>query len=820
MDVSIDAKETMQVDDSEQDTDDVDMEDAPEVPVEEFRAFLSGLNNHYWNGGEKPDQDTLELETQRLKEKYAYMYEPLQHNPETCASLFPSSVFTKKKKLRQQLVAKLLAYFEPETAPSQPPERTMVNIVYQIQETSLSHNFDLQAFSTQIEDVFAAFFTDSRGARGKEHEYIAPYFVFVQSSGMGKTKILYEYKKINMHQPSEAEHGTKHAKLVLCRERKDSDDGIKEERVFDDFLSFQFYRTEDKTFGEIVEEIFGILDRLLESVKENQVVLMFDEAHYLTRPMHYKSSEQGEGAKQMEALLFRIVRLWLCQRRQCQVVGVFAGTTIKLTNFMIDDDVHSELLTDTRSRRFKLDFYSRGTQTFEPFFTTTTIGCLRKHGSSGNGMSEYEQAIPYGRPLFAVMTQDECSRALSVVASRMLQDTTKWTYMKEAWLSVLGTRVQMGQTSFEIASTLVGRAYANLVGVVGTSAHICFMPDPVCARLAMCLMDENWSMKLPGGKTLKGQSRDWWVGQMKSIYCKQLCKPEKGDLGEVMVALYFLFCADVIRGMHNSDYNTFSVPLDEWIKVLVSGGEPKSEETQSSTERSNKRAKGLQSGLSFGAIQVCRNYVRAYDNSWDSLRDENFLEQMYKSGVGFYVFAGCSTIELVFALRLTQVDGKTRYLPMFVSVKCHVYFGPAAAQTECDKMKEKAKDDNSPCGALCILVVFGSETKSNDGTYRLSESCVSELEEGKVVSMVLRVPVEDKFGLTKGYLDLTTFESEFSEVLASHSFLGAHVGTERDKEFSNTVLRLNHKKRNNGRKNITTLTRELFHELRHVGKKR
>ena len=111
----------------------------------------------------------------------------------------------------------------------------------------------------------------------------------------------------------------------------------------------------------------------------------------------------------------------------------------------------------------------------------------------------------------------------------------------------IGNRVQMGQTPIEIASHLVGYGYMNLVGVDDKVAHTCFMPDPVCARLAMCLMDENWNTTLKGHSQIQGWPKSWWVEKLKFIYSGDLCTPEKGDFGEIMVAFYFLFCANVLR---------------------------------------------------------------------------------------------------------------------------------------------------------------------------------------------------------------------------------------------------------------------------------
>jgi len=77
----------------------------------------------------------------------------------------------------------------------------------------------------------------------------------------------------------------------------------------------------------------------------------------------------------------------------------------------------------------------------------------------------------------------------------------------------------MGQTTFAVASELVGHSYANLVLVSPSStikeddkkedskqtAKIC----SVCARLAMCLMDKGWTMPLPDGVTLQGKRKTW-----------------------------------------------------------------------------------------------------------------------------------------------------------------------------------------------------------------------------------------------------------------------------------------------------------------------
>jgi len=54
----------------------------------------------------------------------------------------------------------------------------------------LQHSFDLKKLSEKIDKLFA-WHTDEN----VREQYLAPYFPVVQSSGMGKTKLLFEYKK-------------------------------------------------------------------------------------------------------------------------------------------------------------------------------------------------------------------------------------------------------------------------------------------------------------------------------------------------------------------------------------------------------------------------------------------------------------------------------------------------------------------------------------------------------------------------------------------------------------------------------------------------
>jgi hypothetical protein len=150
--------------------------------------------------------------------------------------------------------------------------------------------------------------------------------------------------------------------------------------------------------------------------------------------------------------------------------------------------------------------------------------------------TEFDTAVPYGRPLFAVMSaKNELNiHQLETVLSRMvLEKGSGWKSVSDASFNILATRVQMGQTSYRTASLLVSKGYANLVGFSnGNMAHICYFTDPVCAHLAMAMMDEEWCMEVWSSR-VQGESKQWWVKQAAAAFSGGLCKPPRGDVGEI-----------------------------------------------------------------------------------------------------------------------------------------------------------------------------------------------------------------------------------------------------------------------------------------------
>jgi hypothetical protein len=61
----------------------------------------------------------------------------------------------------------------------------------------LRHKFDLNQFVEKIRFVADEWKrTKDKPVENSEETYFAPYFCFIQSSGMGKTKLLYEFAQV------------------------------------------------------------------------------------------------------------------------------------------------------------------------------------------------------------------------------------------------------------------------------------------------------------------------------------------------------------------------------------------------------------------------------------------------------------------------------------------------------------------------------------------------------------------------------------------------------------------------------------------------
>ncbi|KAG7339412.1 hypothetical protein IV203_025411 [Nitzschia inconspicua] len=642
-----------------------------------------------------------------------------------------------------------------------------VTIEYQITNTKLSHDYDLVSFAKHIETLATEYWNSN-----ETPPYVAPYFCLIQSSGMGKTKLLYEYR--NNYSTNDFESKV----ILVCDIRPDATD----ERVFDDHFVVTLLEGADASSSDLVTKrkkeaqvIFRRPDTMVDSKlnwKQNTPfrVLLFDEAQLLLK------EEFG-----MKAFQFRCVRLWLRKMREHKYVAVFTGTSSGLTNFEIETD--QQIVQQVNSRGLgdedTMSLRPKGSILFPHFVMLTTIGCqvqVNRSAKSGSNHSEYNNAIIHGRPLFSIMNdRGDLEAKLPNILRRMLllhggeKGKVSWDMNINGWFSILATRVQMGITSIAVASDLVAKGYANLTHVSPDFAHFTYLPDPVCARLAMGMMTVGWNLG-----DMKGKSPSDWVGKLSQIYSSGLCQPEKGDFGEVLAALYFLLCGDILRHEHDNDLKTFSVDLDVCFALLMNGGNTDVTKTPAAKRRRMDKEwkNSSKTSVTLSCIQFCRNYLRSYETDWSSLGDQQFLRQLYASGTGFFTYAGCPTIDAVFPLHIRE-DESEKYIPCLLSIKARKYFSPESANKLCNEMMSKAK--MSMLQALCVVVVFGSGVQPKKKEPTFNSDTYSLLEDGTTVAVVLRIPVGDIFGISRKYQQLTT-TSDLMEVYGSHSFIRAHTG--------------------------------------------
>jgi hypothetical protein len=128
-------------------------------------------------------------------------------------------------------------------------------------------------------------------------------------------------------------------------------------------------------------------------------------------------------------------------------------------------------------------------------------------------------------------------------------------------------------------------------------------------------------------------------------------------VGEVLTALYFLFCGDECRRSldNNLNYTTFSVPLSDWINTLLN--------TSISSVSCGKRKLDAPA-IQLNFIQVCRNYIRA---PWIGLTDQVFLKNVYNAGAAFHTYPGCELIDFVAPTVISSDNEKPTYSSVVVS---------------------------------------------------------------------------------------------------------------------------------------------------------
>jgi hypothetical protein len=616
----------------------------------------------------------------------------------------------------------------------------VADIDFQVESTELKHTYDLERITEYVMSLF-----DWHTDQDVRDKYMAPYFPLVQSSGMGKTKLLWELREsINKNQFDQ--FADFDCKTILCGTGPPDPN---KRALFSDFLEAN--RSEGDMYRTALTRV---LEDNLQSSKKKKVIFLFDETQHLLKD---------------DGFAFRCVRWWLrLERPEKQVVAVFTGTTSRLTNF------YAEPRSGGTSRDASLSYYTKGELLYDPFYDLYTIGIFADDASVTNRETEYDRAIPHGRPLFALLHKkgDLTDVRLMNILDRMLLNSMfhPWRTNIASFVSILGTRIQMGPTSVSLASELVSNGYAMLTYYAVTEskaqpdkniARISFATDPVCARLAMAMMDEDWSI-LVEGKEFKGMGKKFWISKMGEIFSSGLCLPNRGDLGELAGAIYMLFCGDLLRKRIDATYKTFSVPLADFIDhlALPQRGSNNEERTQPPTQE--PPSPYIDAHVSF--IQVVRNYMRF------SIRDLEFadiLENLYASGCAFYSHPLCKTYDMVASVRLTATDQSFRYVPLLVSITTE---RTSKSQiTELQKMQKLLKDAKTT--GLCIRLLFGTSKPYSEPDELLSKFDVTTLLNGNIVSKVVVVPEKDPFDIVNLLLEITSAGPVKNEIHSSQYFL-------------------------------------------------
>ena len=597
-------------------------------------------------------------------------------------------------------------------------------------DRELAHECDYRAFFQRIEEL-----RKWHSEKAERDSYLAPYFSLIQSSGMGKTRLFVECR---------ARLGG--LKDVCCKTILCTPIPVKSEEYFDleiDAKGLQTLQGDDKALQEKVNDVVGKLNTLIQHTEEKFIVMLFDEAQGLM---------VGTDIEGNRSLLFQRIRWLLRERRKKEVVAVFAGTTPNLSNFFPVNPPMAQVSRDPKLfyKNYVEGDSDKGKKLYDPFFALNTIGCLRKAVAPSTsltefsplGLTEFERAALYGRPLFAHYQQSGTlmKEVVGIIQRLLLSSGSDYAEDPAACLSVLGSRVQMGVLdSFEVSTKLVSSGYACLVGFTQmkrgpAKARVSFMPDPVCASLAMALMAERWERPTEKLQQLefKSQEKSFWVQQAKMAFSSGLCRPEKGDIGEIFSALYMLFCGDTLRQKQDPKLQVFSVPLEDWFVLLKRGGSEKlplprgadeqqhSMATRSATKRAatsiaaTERAATKRAATSIAATeraatkraatsgfhQVVSKSTRATttralsstelpvqpDQTMDSeltisfiqvcrtyFRSDSYcepkmLEYMYKSCTALYTYPNCQAIDKASAIRVCK-NGQTTYHPLFVSDK-------------------------------------------------------------------------------------------------------------------------------------------------------
>jgi hypothetical protein len=611
-----------------------------------------------------------------------------------------------------------------------------------ITNEKLVHDYDLKRLADNVFNLFSWHVSPNTRNR-----YLAPCFAFVQSNGSGKTKLLWELSQLINSEKKDNEYGEYDCRTILCFDRihKLKNNVRDDNSIYSHLLEVPYYTRKDDR--DDVDYIMKSLDLILDSCISAKVVFLFDESQFLL-------CNKGWA--------FRCVRNWLrTQGRNQQVVAVFTGTSPCLAN------LHYEMPPES----VRANYHKSGSGLYPVFCNLFTTGIFapKSNRPPTQGQTDYERAIPHGRPLFAALLRNNGTfsedQEAGVLNKMTLMKHADWERDLGACFSLLGTRLQLGQPSFSLACTVVEDGYATLTYLGDptnemkepTTARICFETDPVCARLAMCMMDPDWSIR-SGTAEFHGKSKVFWTSKIYDIFSTGLCTANKGSIvGELAGASYLLFCGDLLRKRIDPTYRTFSVPLAAFVECLVL-----QKDDNVTTSASTEKRRYTDARVSF--IQVVHNYLSfPIGDLWRL----GILKDMYTAGIAYYASSVGSAYDMVASIRLTKKDESYTYVPLLVSISTA---SDSTINNYALKLLINTLDEANTFG-LGIRLVF--DERHNKASKLLSADDVELILDGKSVAKLVIVPRDDQFGIVEMLLDRVSDGLMESEIVSSSYFLRA-----------------------------------------------
>ena len=645
------------------------------------------------------------------------------------------------------------------------PDRRIATITFKMEEEVLQKDETIR-FASRVWDLFE-WHTD----KDMRSRLLAPYFPVVQSSGSGKTKMMALFRNgtsISNSNNNGESVGTTSQLLspedegkwghfdpeadatiifLLCYHEGSSEPSL--DGVFDGLLPVPL-STQDHDRTRLLK----VLDTMACKAGTNRIVFLFDEAQHLLRNSWH----------------FRCIRWWLRQSNPehgKQVVAVFAGTTSQLTKF------HEDIPKSTTTRNPRSAYHESGSELYPPFYQLYTTGLYKwKRGyKMPLDATEFEKSVVYGRPLFAGLLEesrkDFWNAQPNILLKLLISSPTDWPGDRLAKASILGTRLQMGDTSLQIASDLVAKGYATLTcyNEAGNYAQIAYLPDPVLARLAMCFMIPEYNgMEIPRNcKSLANCNNRSWSGYMADLFSNAICRADTGDVGEIGVALYLLLCGDRLRYACDPQLETLSICLDHFLEFAM----------DPNIEDFNTLHTPDDPDITLNFIQVTREHLRFRNVSQAFPMSDWYLRSLYESARGTYAVDSRPVFDLLVPIRLKDKSVMESgeqcdifvHVPMLVSVKNKYKFSAnqaTSALVDMRKLMDELRDDKKGIAVLVLVGINAPQWKSTFSKSLLNATGIdgisydNQLEkqrmqltrEGKG-EFIIVIPEDDPFGVSQ-----------------------------------------------------------------------